>query len=211
MTTRLRQIRSSVEVAADTLHPEWRQLLDVIGQGSPRRYHGHPHEWVTMTSKPALALDVTYRHLTDDFNFQFIDECVLDGDVFPDEDPRRTPDIDPNICQACKELQSDDVQQNRCFCFPALFGGPKNPIPVQLFNTASGKNNGVVARCVSCDMTLKICKCLQMFERTDKRLRISKEAWLLESSWDWSPKASRDWMSWLEVTGSELIRSSRVK
>ncbi|KAF7591187.1 hypothetical protein BBP40_001902 [Aspergillus hancockii] len=31
-STRLRHIRSSLEVAADTLHPEWRDLLQVIGQ-----------------------------------------------------------------------------------------------------------------------------------------------------------------------------------
>ncbi|KAH3403446.1 hypothetical protein KXV40_003605 [Aspergillus fumigatus] len=148
-STRLRHIRSSLEVAADTLHPEWRDLLHVIGQGDTRRqYHGHPHEWVTVTGAPALPLHATYAHLNlpNGFVYRFIDECVLDTTVFGEEDPRRVPDLDPDICQVCKSKQADDVEQNQCSCFPALFGGVKGPAPVQIFSTASGKNNGVVAR-----------------------------------------------------------------
>ncbi|RHZ55386.1 hypothetical protein CDV55_103869 [Aspergillus turcosus] len=147
-STRLRHIRSSLEVAADTLHPEWRDLLHVIGQGGTRRqYHGHPHEWVTVTGEAALPLHATYAHLNlpNGFQYRFIDECVLDTTVFG-EDPRRVPDLDPDICQVCKSKQADDVEQNQCSCFPTLFGGVKGPAPVQIFSTASGKNNGVVAR-----------------------------------------------------------------
>ncbi|GFF39863.1 SET domain-containing protein SNOG_11806 [Aspergillus udagawae] len=148
-STRLRHIRSSLEVAADTLHPEWRDLLHVIGQGDTRhQYHGHPHEWVTVTGEPALPLHATYAHLNlpNGFHYRFIDECVLDTTVFGEEDPRRVPDLDPDICQVCESKQADDVEQNQCSCFPALFGGVKGPAPVQIFSTASGKNNGVVAR-----------------------------------------------------------------
>jgi hypothetical protein len=151
-STRLRHIRSSLEVAADTLHPEWRDLLHVIGQGDTRRqYHGHPHEWVTVTGEPALPLHATYAHLNlpNGFHYRFIDECMLDTAVFGEEDPRRVPDLDPDVCQVCKSKQADDVEQNQCSCFPALFGGVKGPAPVQIFSTASGKNNGVVARVVS--------------------------------------------------------------
>lgn len=70
--------------------------------------------------------------------------------MFGSEDPRRVPGIDPEVCQICKEKQSDDVISNHCTCFPAIFGGIRYPPPVQLYSTASGKNNGVIARCVCC-------------------------------------------------------------
>ena len=153
--SRLGHIRSSLEVAADTLHPEWRDLLQVIQQDSPRVYHGHPHEWVTTgsTDKPALPLDSTYEHLQSQLpnglQYRFIDECVLDSSIYGTTDPRRVPGLDnPDICALCHERQSDEVQKNQCMCFPALFGGVRGPVPVQIFRTANGKNNGVVARCV---------------------------------------------------------------
>ncbi|KAF9882797.1 hypothetical protein FE257_005145 [Aspergillus nanangensis] len=147
-STRLRHIQSSLEVAADTLHPEWRDLLQVIGQGSSRQYHGHPHEWVTVTGEPAVPLPSTYEHLQlpNGFQYRFIDECVVDETVFGTQDPRTVPEVDPDTCPACKERQSDEVEKNQCLCFPALFGGVRGHVPVQLFHTTSGKNNGVAAR-----------------------------------------------------------------
>ncbi|KAK6813275.1 hypothetical protein RU639_011051 [Aspergillus parasiticus] len=147
-STRLRHIRSSLEVAADTLHPDWRDLLQVIGQQETRQYHGHPHEWVTVTGRPAVPLTSTYEHLQlpNGFHYRFIDECVLDTAAFGTEDPRRVPEIDPGVCLVCKERQSDEIEKNHCSCFPTLFGGVRNPVPVQLFHTTSGKNNGVIAR-----------------------------------------------------------------
>ncbi|KAB8223395.1 hypothetical protein BDV33DRAFT_189028 [Aspergillus novoparasiticus] len=147
-STRLRHIRSSLEVAADTLHPDWRDLLQVIGQQETRQYHGHPHEWVTVTGRPAVPLTSTYEHLQlpNGFHYRFIDECVLDTAAFGTEDPRRVPEIDPDVCLVCKERQSDEIEKNHCSCFPTLFGGVRNPVPVQLFHTTSGKNNGVIAR-----------------------------------------------------------------
>ncbi|KKZ65806.1 hypothetical protein EMCG_01191 [[Emmonsia] crescens] len=68
------QLRHSFEVAADTLHPEWRQLLKAIGQQPPPRI-------------------------------------------------------------------------NRCMCFPSLYGSPRSPPPLQIFQTTNGRNNGVVTRC----------------------------------------------------------------
>ncbi|KNG86189.1 SET domain protein [Aspergillus nomiae NRRL 13137] len=147
-STRLRHIRSSLEVAADTLHPDWRDLLQVIGQQETRQYHGHPHEWVTVTGRPAVPLTSTYEHLQlpNGFHYRFIDECVLDTAAFGTEDPRRVPEIDSDVCVVCKERQSDEIEKNHCSCFPTLFGGVRNPVPVQLFHTTSGKNNGVIAR-----------------------------------------------------------------
>ncbi|KAL2803422.1 hypothetical protein BJX63DRAFT_67995 [Aspergillus granulosus] len=150
--SRLRQIKSSLEVAADTLHPGWRDLLRVIQQYTPPVYHGHPHEWVTITTtdeEPALPLASTYDHLNlpNGFQYRFIDECVLDAQAFT-EDPRRVPDLDLDVCTICSERQSDVIEQNHCSCFPTLFGGVRTPPPVQIFRTSTGKNNGVVARCI---------------------------------------------------------------
>ncbi|KAJ9267506.1 hypothetical protein DTO212C5_5982 [Paecilomyces variotii] len=144
---KLQSVRHSVEVAADTLHPEWRNLVDLIGQGSPRRYHGNPHQWVTIRSKPAIPIELTYSHLPNGFDYTFIDECILDRSAFGDEDPRRMLGVDSDTCHICKQLQSDDVRLNRCSCYPSLFGAPKSPVPVQIFHTSTGKNNGIIARC----------------------------------------------------------------
>lgn len=153
LATRLRHLRSAFEVAADTLHPEWRDLLQVIGQGGPRRYHGHPHEWVTVPGgEPAVPLESTYGHLNlpHGFQYRFINECVLDPRVFGTEDPRVVPELEEtDICQVCKERQTDVIETNQCSCFPSLFGSVRSPVPVQVFHTANGKNNGVIARSVS--------------------------------------------------------------
>lgn len=188
-STRLRHIRSSLEVAADTLHPDWRDLLQVIGQQETRQYHGHPHEWVTVTGRPAVPLSSTYEHLQlpNGFHFRFIDECVLDTAAFGTEDPRRVPEIDPDVCLVCKERQSDEIEKNHCSCFSTLFGGVRNPVPVQLFHTTSGKNNGVIARSVSSAILTQIRLTLS-YPTTD---RTSTVALPLANSQVSSLKASR--------------------
>ncbi|GKZ47209.1 hypothetical protein AbraIFM66951_010560 [Aspergillus brasiliensis] len=137
------------EVAADTLHPGWRDLLQVIRQDASRVYHGHPHEWVTVSEGAAIPLASTYEHLDlpRGFQYQFVDECVLDTAVFGTQDPRRVPELDHDVCLVCKARQSDEIEKNQCLCFPALFGGVRHPVPVQVFRTSTGKNNGVIARC----------------------------------------------------------------
>ncbi|KAL4802395.1 hypothetical protein BDV18DRAFT_164218 [Aspergillus unguis] len=147
--SRLRHIRSGLEVAADTLHPGWRDLLKVIQQDSAPVYHGHPHESViTDGAGPAVPLASTYEHLQlpNGFQYRFVDDCVLDTNIFQ-TDPRRVPDLNPEICLTCHEVQSDNITVNQCMCFPALFGSNRSPPPVQIFRTTNGKNNGVVARC----------------------------------------------------------------
>ena len=140
-------------MAADTLHPEWRDLLHIIGQEEPRRYYGHPHEWVTVSGGEAtVPLASTYGHLNlpNGFQYEFIDQCMLDQNVFGIIDPRVIPELEnTDICQVCKERQSDDIKINQCSCFPSLFGSVRSPAPVQIFHTTSGRNNGVIARCVS--------------------------------------------------------------
>ncbi len=41
---RLKRLRYRFETAADTLHPEWRTRLSVIGAPSANTYYGH-HDW----------------------------------------------------------------------------------------------------------------------------------------------------------------------
>lgn len=150
LTTQLRHLRQSFEVAADTLHPQWRQLLGIVGQASPPRYTGHPHQWVIVDSHPAQPLKSTYRHLgVEELDYQFIDKSVIDQDVFGSRDPRLMPQINPDICSTCAERQSDNITLNRCSCFPDLFGCLRLPTAVQVVGTQNGKNNGVVARRVS--------------------------------------------------------------
>ncbi|PLB33745.1 SET domain-containing protein [Aspergillus candidus] len=147
LTTQLRHLRQSFEVAADTLHPQWRQLLGIVGQASPPRYTGHPHQWVIVDSHPAQPLKSTYRHLgVEELDYQFIDKSVIDQDVFGSRDPRLMPQINPDICSTCAERQSDNITLNRCSCFPDLFGCLRLPTAVQVVGTQNGKNNGVVAR-----------------------------------------------------------------
>ncbi|CEL08104.1 hypothetical protein ASPCAL11257 [Aspergillus calidoustus] len=143
---RLRQLRHSFEVAADTLRPEWRDLLGAVGQKSPREYDGHPHEWVTIDGRPACPLRSTYAFLGKELVFEFVDDCVIDRATFGAGDPRRILQAEPDMCAQCQQKQSDDVQLNRCSCFPNLFGCVRLPPPVQIFRTGNAKNNGVVAR-----------------------------------------------------------------
>lgn len=108
------------------------------------------YDWVTVAAGPAVPLMSTFRHLQlpSEFEYQFVDESIIDLGTFGGHDPRVGYGVDPDICQACEEKQSDDIRLNRCSCFSTLFGGPRGPVAVQLFHTASGKNNGVVARFV---------------------------------------------------------------
>ena len=151
---RLRNLRKRLEVAADTLHPHWRQLLAIVGESPTLQYSGHPHEWVVFDDgTDPVPLRQTYLELNRYFNFEHIDESIIDESVWGCEDPRWMPQ--PNsiaringqyICASCGEQQSDDPKANACFCFPSLFGCVKRkPPPIQVFRTPDGKNNGLLA------------------------------------------------------------------
>lgn len=151
---RLRNLRKRLEVAADTLHPHWRQLLAIVGESQTLQYPGHPHEWVVFEDgSDPLPLRQTYLLHDPFFQFEHIDESVIDESVWGCEDPRWTPQSNAiarpggaYMCALCNEPQSDDPQQNSCFCFPSLFGCVKRkPPPVQVYRTPDGKNNGLVA------------------------------------------------------------------
>lgn len=151
---RLQNLRGRLEVAADTLHPNWRQILSIVGESSKLKYTGHPHDWVVFEdgSEP-VPLRSTYLQYEPYFNFEHIDESVIDKGVWGCEDPRWTPrtdtvtrTTDKFICAACSEEQSDNPKANACYCFPKLFGCVKrSPPQVQVFRTHDGRNNGLVA------------------------------------------------------------------
>ncbi|KAL8958378.1 MAG: hypothetical protein Q9183_005849 [Haloplaca sp. 2 TL-2023] len=144
---RLEKIRSSLEVATDTLHPTWRQLLDPVGAGKQQTYAGHPHDWVVNGDKDAIPLPTTYHQWDPDFSFQHLEQCVLD-DCWQDQDPRGVCTGEPFICSECDQKQSYDPQLNKCTCFPILNSSNTNArMPVQVARCPRGKNNGLFARC----------------------------------------------------------------
>lgn len=151
----LRAARERVALAADTLHPEWRGLLAVIGVEDNvrrRQYTGHPHDWVVADGGAVVPLRATYRDGYLD-EFEHINECVVDAETWAEFDPRWTipsgADSGGNavfVCQECRQEQSTDPKVNNCHCFPTLFGCAKRlPCPVQIIRTANGRNNGLQA------------------------------------------------------------------
>lgn len=149
----LRAVRLRMEVAADTLHPDWRQLLAIVGEPTQRRFTGHPHDWVIYRdgSMP-VPLRSTYLEKDPGFSFEHVQESIIDATSWRADDPRWTPPLSAvacstgtAICDACGQVQSENPQLNYCKCFLSLFGGPRLPCPVQVFRTSNGRNNGLQA------------------------------------------------------------------
>ncbi len=149
LATRLERLRSSLEVAADTIHPEWRQLLGIIGQESQIIYSGHPHDWVVCDAGKPIPLKSTYTQWDPDFQFTHLEDSMVDQAAWGTNDPRYVSSTRGAFCNDCGYFQSNNVSYNECRCFPEFYGGCKAPIPVQVFRTPLGKNNGLIARCVS--------------------------------------------------------------
>ncbi|TKA47390.1 SET domain-containing protein [Cryomyces minteri] len=84
---RLKKLRQRLEVAADTIHPRWRQLLSIIGESTQRTYSGHPHDWVVTDAEP-IPLRETYLQWDPDFTFEHLDWSVVDRNAWEDRDPR---------------------------------------------------------------------------------------------------------------------------
>lgn len=149
----LRTLRSGIEVAADTLHPNWRQVLAIIGEASQRRFAGHPHAWVIhKDGSDPVPLQSTYVESDPYFSFEHLDESVIDTEAWGADDPRWIPPLSAAVsvtsadtCRSCRQRQSDDPKLNSCYCYPSLFGGPRSPSPVQVFRTSNGRNNGLQA------------------------------------------------------------------
>ena len=151
--TKLNSMRFAFEVAADTLHPQWRQLLSIVDEPTLIRYSGHPHDWV-VSEQGAIPLRETYLQWDSDFAFEHLADSEVNEDAWGDYDPRSLPDRSNAltrtdfICEKCGQMQSDSPKENGCICFPNLYGSRKGPVPVQVFRTAVGKNNGLMALCV---------------------------------------------------------------
>lgn len=153
---RLRSLRPAMEVAADTLHPQWRQLLTVLGESSERIYDGHQHDWVVqLDGGSPIPLRNTYLQWDPQFSYRQLDESIVDEATWGCDDPRWS--MPPGdivrasalpLCETCEKEQSDDPKLNNCYCFPTLFGcAVTSPSPVLVFRTADGKNNGLLALC----------------------------------------------------------------
>ncbi|KXS94450.1 hypothetical protein AC579_2987 [Pseudocercospora musae] len=148
----LRALRHRFEVAADCLHPRWRSLLAIVGAPVRRTYTGHPHDWVVCgPGHEALPLATTYQQWDRNFSYTHLDESAIDEEAWGLFDPRTvTPLSDPaaHQCTICSERQSDDPRHNVCACFPNLYGSAKAAfMPVQVYRTPNGKNNGLLACC----------------------------------------------------------------
>ena len=147
----LRAHRHRFEVAADTLHPRWRILLGIVGESAQPTYKGHPHDWVVNgPGNEAIPLPQTYQQWDQNFAYTHLDNSIVDTEAWGEYDPRVVKPASNNInaykCEVCGEQQSNDSTRNACHCYPNFYGSPKaGVIPVQVFRTANGKNNGLVA------------------------------------------------------------------
>lgn len=145
-----RALRHRFEVAADTLHPRWRQLLSIVGHSTERKYTGHPHDWVVAApSNEALPLGTTYTQWDKDFSYTHLDSAAIDEAAWGLFDPRVICAADmpaAHTCGVCKERQSEDPTQNSCACFPSLYPPSlQHNAPVQVYRTPNGRNNGLIA------------------------------------------------------------------
>lgn len=143
---KLRGLKTRFEIAADTLHPEWRQLLPIVGDSAQLHWRGHPHSWVVSKRKDPLPLAFTYRQWDTNFSFRHITESEVDEKEWGDKDPRRLEEGPDFVCQLCSQRQSVGTGQNECACFAEIFGvNAQKNTPVQVFQTENGRNNGVIA------------------------------------------------------------------
>jgi hypothetical protein len=143
-----RALKHRFEVAADTLHPRWRQLLGIVGASTERKYTGHPHDYVIgLPSNEALPLSITYQQWDKDFSYTHLDNCQVDEQAWGLYDPRVLHTARPlDTCQICTERQSDDPSENNCNCFPNLYPQIVPYVaPVQVYRTPNGRNNGLIA------------------------------------------------------------------
>lgn len=148
--TKLQNLRTRAEVAVDTLQPQWRQLLALVGQSTDTKWLGHPHDWTVSlrADEEPLPLPITYRQWDLNFSFENMQNCRIDIDTWHGQDPRKFEDGPEYYCKSCTLRQSYLPSENQCECFPDLYGTkPQGPCPVQIFQTPNGKNNGLIACC----------------------------------------------------------------
>lgn len=146
----LRRLQHRFEVAADTLHPRWRTLLGIVDAPTTSKYTGHLHDWVVNgPDNEAIPLPKTYHKWDKNFSYTHLPDSVIDEEAWGDYDPRSVVSGNAEnefTCQSCGEQQSSTPTDNACNCYANLYGSPKSSLaPVQIFRTANGKNNGLIA------------------------------------------------------------------
>lgn len=146
----LKRLKLRIEVAADTLHPQWRQVLAFVGEGTSPFFTGHPHDWVVhLDGTDPVPLRHTYIESDPFFTFEHLEEPTIDTQAWPTFDPRSVPPVNVVAsaveCLACGQTQSEEPTKNQCNCFPSIFGGPRRPAMVQIFRTLDGRGNGLQA------------------------------------------------------------------
>ena len=147
--SKLSNLRPRLEVAADTLQPQWRELLAFVGESTQRRYHGHPHDWtIHRRGGEPKPLASTYQQRDPNFSFQHISESIIDHQKWGYWDPRHVVVASSYTCNECHKVQSNTIENNQCECFPDLYGAnARSPPQIQVFQTEDGRNNGVLACC----------------------------------------------------------------
>lgn len=128
-------------------------MLAIVGDPSARVYTGHPHDWVVSDQDDPVPLKQTYLQYDPQFSFTHLDSSIVDPYAFGANDPRQVaviPQQSAFVCSVCGERQSEIATESTCRCFPNLFGSDHLPMaPVQIFRTKNGRNNGLMACCVS--------------------------------------------------------------
>ena len=149
--SRLSSLGPRFEVAADTLHPQWRELLRFVGVAANRRYNGHLHDWVVQKrGGDPTSLASTYHQWDPDFSFEHIRESITNESAWGRTDARQVSRVSTHTCKVCEKIQSPSLEGNQCQCFPDLYGASARlSCPVQVFRTEDGRNNGLIACCVS--------------------------------------------------------------
>lgn len=146
----LESLKLRSEVAADTLQPQWRQLLSLVGESTQLRWRGHPHDWTVSMKKEEspLPLAVTYKQWDPNFAYKNLEDSLVDTDQWGHVDPRQFEQGPDFYCKTCSQRQSSLAEENECECFPHIYSpNPRTPSPVQVFRTDNGKNNGLIACC----------------------------------------------------------------
>lgn len=97
----------------------------------------------------AIPLPETYRQWDESFSYTHLNRSIIDEEAWGDYDPRvavSASEIGEYNCEVCNEQQADDPTHNNCHCYPNLYGSPRaDAVPLQVFRTPNGKNNGLVA------------------------------------------------------------------
>lgn len=147
---KLKCMRIRAEVAADTIQPQWREILALTDDSTAVNWTGHPHDWTVSLkeNEDPLPLPLTYKQWDANFTFEHLSESRIDTEQYGIQDPRQFEYGPEYYCRSCTQRQSMIQEENLCECFPDIYGpNARMACPVQIFRTENGKNNGLIACC----------------------------------------------------------------